>query len=111
MTFDEIITKVREEANERLDCGNVKFLAIQVKLTGVNGGIFYVEIKDGKANVEPYEYKDRSCVVIMEPINFLKLIDGKLNPVMAYTEGKLKVEGDLAKALEFSKHLTCNSPC
>lgn len=105
MTFDEIIVKTRETAKDRLDCENVKFLAIQVKLTGVNGGVFYVEIKDGEAHVEPYEYIERSCVVIMEPINFLKLIEGKLNPVMAYTEGKLKVEGDLGKALEFSKHL------
>ena len=32
-----------------------------------------------------------------------KLIDGKLDPVLAFTTGKLKVDGDIGKALEFSK--------
>ena len=35
--------------------------------------------------------------------NFNKLLDGKLNPVVAYTLGKLKVDGDVGKALEFSE--------
>ena len=35
--------------------------------------------------------------------NFNKLIDGKLDPVMAFTLGKLKVGGDIGKALEFAK--------
>ncbi|MBE5924686.1 MAG: SCP2 sterol-binding domain-containing protein [Lachnospiraceae bacterium] len=34
-----------------------------------------------------------------------KLIDGKLDPVVAFTIGKLKVDGDVGKALEFSKLL------
>ena len=71
--------------------------------TGKNGGVFYVEIKDKKVNVEPYEYIDRSCEIVMTSENFLKFIDGKLNPVAAYTLGKLEVNGDLGKALEFSK--------
>lgn len=54
-------------------------------------------------NVEPYEYIDRSCALTMTNDNFNKLIDGKLDPVAAFTVGKLKVDGDLGKALEFSK--------
>ena len=34
-----------------------------------------------------------------------KLIDGKLDPIIAFTTGKLKVDGDAGKALEFSKLL------
>ena len=104
MTFDEIMEKVQQTASE-LDCKDVAFMAIQVKLTGANGGVFYVEIKDGKATAAPYEYNDHSCIIIMEPINFVKLLDGKLDPILAYTSGKLKVEGDLAKALQFSKYM------
>ena len=37
--------------------------------------------------------------------NFNKLIDGKLDPVLAFTTGKLKVEGDMGKALEFANLL------
>ena len=104
MTFDEIMTKVKAMAKE-YDASGKDFLAVQVNLTGKNGGVFYVEVKDGKISAEPYEYNDRSCAITMEPANFVKLMDGKLDPVAAYTLGKLKVEGDLGKALEFSKIL------
>ena len=104
MTFDELVAKVREKF-----CGanlsGVPFIAIQVNITGKNSGVFYIEIKDEKGSVEPYEYIDRSCAFTIDQANFIKLIDGKLDPVAAYTTGKLKVDGDLGKALEFSKLL------
>ena len=34
--------------------------------------------------------------------NFNKLIDGKMNPVTGFTLGKIKVDGDVGKALEFA---------
>ena len=39
----------------------------------------------------------------MKMDNFVKLINGKLDAVAAFTLGKLKVDGDIGKALEFSK--------
>ena len=102
MTFDELVTKVRG-LSEKVDPTGVDFLAVQVNITGDNGGVFYVEVKDGRVNVEPYEYHDRNCELTMSMDNFNKLIDGKLDPVKAFTFGKLKVNGDIGKALEFSK--------
>ncbi len=102
MTFDEILTKVRG-IGAKADVSGVDFLAAQINLTGDNGGVFYVEVKDGKVNIEPYPYNDRSCEITMSSDNFNKLIDGKLDPVAAFTLGKLKVNGDVGKALEFSK--------
>ncbi len=104
MTFEEVLEKVRERA-AGMDVNGHPFLAVQVNLKGKDGGVFYVEVKDGRVSVEPYEYNDRSCAFTMEQANFLKLLDGKLDPVAAYTLGKLKVDGDLGKALEFSKLL------
>ena len=37
--------------------------------------------------------------------NFQKLLDGKLDPVAAFTFGKLKAQGDLGRALELKKLL------
>ena len=91
MKFEEIVELVREKSKQ-IDATKTDFLAVMVTLTGKNGGVFYVEIKDKKVNVEPYEYNDRSCEIVMTAENFLKFIDGKL-----------KVNGDLGKALEFSK--------
>ena len=102
MTFDELLAKVRKIA-DKADVSGIGFLAAQINITGDNGGVFYVEVKDHKATVEPYEYNDRQCAITMNNENFNKLIDGNLNPVLAYTTGKLKVDGDIGKALEFSK--------
>ncbi len=104
MTFDQLLAKVRKMA-EKFDVSGVEFLAVQVNITGENGGVFYVEIKNGVVSIEPYEYNDRSCAITMNMDNFNKLIDGKLNPVAAFTMGKLKVDGDVGKALEFGNLL------
>ena len=104
MTFNELLNAVREKASA-IDAQGKDFLAVQVNITGDNGGVFYVEVKDGHVSVEPYEYKDRNCAVTISMENFLKLAQGSLDPVKAFTFGKLKVDGDLGKALEFSKLL------
>lgn len=104
MTFDELLAKVRG-MGDQIDASGTDFLAVQVNITGKDSGVFYVEVKDGNVTVEPYEYNDRDCAISMSNANFNKLIDGKLDPVVAYTTRRLKVEGDVGKALEFSKLL------
>lgn len=105
MTYEEIVEKVRTRLKDVKEDKLNGFLAIQVNITGEGEGAFYVEVKDGKLNVEPYEYNDRQAKVIMSSANFLKLLDGKLDPVAAFTLGKLKIEGSVEKVLEFSKLL------
>ena len=104
MKFDELVSKVRETA-QKADASNMGFLAVQINITGKDSGVFYVEVKDGKINVEPYDYHDRNCAITISSADFVKLANGKLDPVLAFTTGKLKVDGDIGKALEFSKLL------
>lgn len=63
------------------------------------GGIFYVEVKEGQLFVEPYEYYDRDAKFIASPDTFVKISEGKLDPIVAFTTQKLKVEGSIDKAL------------
>lgn len=63
------------------------------------GGIFYVEVKDGELHVEPYEYYDRDAMFTATPDTFMKIAEGKIDPVWAFTVQKLKVEGNIDKAL------------
>ncbi len=104
MKFDELLTKVRKLASKK-DVSDHDFLAVQVNISGKESGVFYVEVKDSKINVEPYEYNDRNCAITISLTDFNKLIDGKLDPILAFGTGKLKVDGDVGKALEFSKLL------
>ena len=66
-------------------------------------GIFYVEVKDGKIFVEPYEYYDRDAMFISDPDPLMKIAEGKIDPVWAFTTQKLKVEGNLDKALRLKE--------
>ena len=104
MKRDTVVSKVRKAA-EKADVSNIDFLAVQINLTDQDPGVFYVEVKDHKISVEPYDYHDRNCAVTMSLTDFNKLLDGKLDPVLAFGTGKLKVDGDVGKALEFSKLL------
>ena len=67
------------------------------------GGIFYVEVKDGKLFVEPYEYYDRDAMFTSTPDTLMKIAEGKLDPVLAFTVQKLKVEGNIEKALRLKE--------
>lgn len=105
MTYESIVQTVRDKFS-KVDVSSVPgVLAYQFNVEGKVNGIFYVEIKDGQVHVEPYEYYDRNAIIIMNGTNLLKLISGKLDPVVAFTTGKLKVEGDINAALELTKFL------
>lgn len=104
MTYEEIVATVKDKLKD-VDVSNTGFLAIQINITEEGAGAFYVEVKDGKLSVEPYEYNDRQAIITMKSKNFLKLVEGKLDPVAAFTLGKLKIDGSIEKTLEFSKLL------
>lgn len=67
------------------------------------GGCFYVEVKEGQLYVEPYEYYDRDANFISDPDTFLKIAEGKIDPVWAFTTQKLRVEGNIDKALRLKE--------
>ncbi len=104
MTLQTLLDKL-ETMRDQIDISGTDFLAVQVNLTDVDPGVFYVEIQDHRLNIAPYDYHDKSCAITISMANFNKLIEGKIDPVVAFTLGKLKVEGDLGKALEFGKLL------
>lgn len=99
MTYEELVRQIKETA-EGADVGKIQeHVAFQFNIEGEGAGAFYLEIKDGKAYVEPYEYHDRDVLIRCTAETLLKIMEGKLDPVMAYTLQKIKVEGDLGKAL------------
>lgn len=105
MTFDLIFKKIQKTIMTA-DISTVKdFLAIQINLTGLGGGTFYVEVKNGVLSVEPYEYYDRNAVLTISVGDFKKLADGKLDAGEAYGDGRLKIDGSIEKALELNELL------
>lgn len=105
MTYQQIISEVKKFCADA-NLGDYKnHLVVEVAIKGEGEGVFYIEIKDGKINIEPYDYHDRDVRFNISADNFIKLATGKLDPVWAFTTGKLRIDGSVEKALEFKKVL------
>lgn len=99
MTYEELVKQVKTIA-AKADAGKIPgHVAFQFNIEGEAGGAFYLEIADGKIHVEPYEYHDRDVLVTCTAETLLKMVKGKLDPIIAFTTKKIKVDGDLGKAL------------
>lgn len=100
MTYEEVFEKFKNMFKD-VDVSQVKeHLAYQFNITGEGAGSFYAEVREGKLSIEPYEYYDRDALFICSAENLFKIVSGELDPVKAFTFGKLKVEGNIDKALK-----------
>ena len=99
MTYADMFSKVKGMFMSADVSGIHEHLAYQFNITGEAEGIFYAEVKDGKLFVEPYEYFDRDAMFTCTAETLFKIAEGKTDPVLAFTLGRLKVEGNIDKAL------------
>ena len=97
MTYEQIVEKAQAIAAKGSAEKIKDHLAIQYNITGEGAGAFYMEIKDGKISVCPYEYYDRDILVTGSGENLLAMLEGKLDMVGAYLSGKIKAQGDFSK--------------
>ena len=103
MTYAEVFSMIKEKFMAA-DTSDIKeHLAYQFNITGEGSGIFYAEVKDGVLFVEPYEYYDRDAMFTCSAETLLNISDGKMDPIMAFTLQKLKVEGNFDKALRLKE--------
>lgn len=103
MTYAEFFSEVKG-AFVGVDISDVQeHLAFQFNIIGEAEGIFYVEAKEGKLYIEPYEYFERDAIFICTADTLRKLISGELDPIAAFTVQKLRVEGNIDKALKLKE--------
>lgn len=99
MTYQEIFQKFKQQFQDANVSSIQGRLAYQFNIIGEGAGAFYAEVKDGVLSIEPYEYYDRDVLFTCKADTLFNIISGKTDPVVAFTLGKLKVEGSLEKAL------------
>lgn len=71
---------------------------------GTSGDVILLDARSTNVSVARAD-GEADCTLRITAENLGKLINGKLNPVMAYTLGKLKVEGSTAVAMKLSAML------
>jgi putative sterol carrier protein len=98
MTYEELIKKVKA-AYAKADASAVtEHVAVQFNVTGEGEGALYLEVTDGKIDIQPFEYYDRHAIVTTNAKALVDIATGKINITEAYNKGILYVDGDLGKA-------------
>jgi predicted lipid carrier protein YhbT len=77
----------------------------QFNISGATGGSWLVDCTAPGGAIAPGTSATARCTVAMTEGDFLNLVNGKLNPQMAFMSGKLKIQGDMGLALKLQQIL------
>jgi putative sterol carrier protein len=75
-------------------------VAVQVNLTGPNGGDWSVEIREQKMSVRKESHPSPNLTIGMTDVDFVDLVNDKFSAQKAFFTGKVKFKGDVALALK-----------
>lgn len=96
--FDKIQSSLNEELVSKTQA------MYQFSLTGEEAGKWYIDMRSGTGKCGQGEAPDTvDAVLTMDSKNFFDMFSGKLKPATAYMMGKLKIAGNLQKAMKLEK--------
>lgn len=90
--FEMMPNQFKKEAAAGVD------VIFQYAISGGNGGDWNVTIKDQTCNVQEGTVDKATCTLKMGDADFVDMVTGKLNPMQAFTSGKLQISGDVMKS-------------
>ena len=91
-----------KESGNSLDGINAVY---QFILSGDDGGSWVIDLGSETREVREGEEEAAQCVISMTAPDFMSMIEGSLNPQMAFMTGKLRVKGDMGLALKLQSIL------
>jgi putative sterol carrier protein len=73
---------------------------IQFDMTGDGGGQYYVTIGAGSCAVAEGSTPNPNMTMTAAASDYIDLINGVLNPMQAFMQGKIKIQGDMSLAMK-----------
>lgn len=96
--FDKIASMLNEDIVKRTNA------IYQFNVKGAEEGIWFCDLKNGTGAVGKGEPKiSPDATLTMDSKNFFEMFTGRLKPASAFMTGKLKISGDLKKAMALEK--------
>lgn len=98
MTYEKLVEKIRKAfvVAEGWDVNEHK--AIQLNIRGEGEGALYIELSNGKFNVQPYEYYDNNAEITISSKVLIDILEGAIEPAAAYDAYKFSIIGDAGLA-------------
>jgi putative sterol carrier protein len=75
----------------------------QFNVKGAEAGVWHCDLKNGSGKVGKGEAEKPDATLTMDSKNFHAMFTGKIKPASAFMTGKLKISGDLQKAMKLEK--------
>jgi putative sterol carrier protein len=72
----------------------------QMNVSGIEGGNWTVTVKDQKIQITEGVSPSPELTLKMNPLDFMDLVNGKLNAEKAFFTGKVQFKGNIAVALK-----------
>jgi putative sterol carrier protein len=87
---------------ERFDPAKAQNLntTIQVDLSGDEGGLYWIRIADNQFETGSGTIESPRMTLRASAIDFYNMMNGTLNPMQAFMQGKVKVAGDTSVAMK-----------
>ncbi|MFA9557621.1 SCP2 sterol-binding domain-containing protein [Evansella sp. AB-rgal1] len=104
-TLLETVHEIEKMLNENPEPISDVQLIYEFQITGDEAGTFQLHLQDGQAKVTEEATSPPDCTLIMSFDSFQKFLDGKLSGTAAFMTGKLKVKGEIPKALKLESIL------
>ena len=106
MIYEQIVEKVKK-ALAKVDASGVKgHLAVQVDVYGEGEGAFYIEVKDGKVDVQPYEYFDHDLRIRCTAGEIISIVEGKKKVIEEVAAQNIEALRNVARIDDFAELLS-----
>ncbi len=92
--FEEMPNRLNKDAASGLNA------VYQFDMTGEGGGKWYASIANDRCEVKEGSHPSPNITITSSAQDYLDIVNGKLNPQMAFMTGKLRIAGDMGLALK-----------